>query len=81
MVLEYKSHLKIGDTCLDMVLRSIPGSPPAGWAAGCQGGALYLLDILVSEPDESLLASAPSKAAYEAMKAEVSHAAINTGSD
>lgn len=53
----------------------LAGSPAAGWAVACQGGALYLLNVLLPETEDRV-SRAPSKTAYEAMRAEVQNSPV-----
>eukprot|EP00210_Caulerpa_lentillifera_P007523 g7188.t1 len=65
-------HRSTSFNCIIMALRlvrALSNSPEAAWAAACQGGALYLMNILLPvKPRGSF--RAPSKEAFESMRAE-----------
>ncbi|GMH45130.1 hypothetical protein BSKO_13087 [Bryopsis sp. KO-2023] len=66
-------HRPTSFNCLTLALRllqALAGSPAAAWAAACQGGVIYLMNALIPASEEpSKLA--PTKAAYESMRADV----------
>lgn len=65
-------HRPTSFNCITMalrLLRALSNSPEAAWAAACQGGALYLLNILLPVKPRVKF-GAPNNEAFNSMRAE-----------